>query len=110
MIVFFAPCSTDEIKNIIRNLDNGKASDISIRIIKICAPIILPYLTMFFNNFIKLGIFPDISKIGQITPIFKKGNPQLFQNYRPVSTLPCFGKIFEKSFTHDYITFLAQKA
>ena len=31
-----------------------------------------------------------------MTPIFKKGNKKLFQNYRPVSNLPILGKIFEK--------------
>ena len=94
--MYFHPCSEDEIKGIINGLDSGKASDISIRVLKKCAQIFVPYLTNFYNNFIELGIFPDILKIGQISPIFKKGNPQLLQNYRPVSTLPCFGKIFEK--------------
>ena len=35
-------------------------------------------------------------KIGKITPIYKKDNPQELGNYRPVSVLPIFGKIFEK--------------
>ena len=43
-----------------------------------------------------LGIFPDILKTGIVSPIFKKGNPQLLDNYRPISTLPIFSKIFEK--------------
>ena len=42
------------------------------------------------------GIFPDSLKIGKITPIFKKGDSELIENYRPISTLPVFGKIFEK--------------
>ena len=42
------------------------------------------------------GYFPDVLKVGKITPIFKKGNPEDIGNYRPVSTLPIFGKIFEK--------------
>ena len=29
-------------------------------------------------------------------PYFKKGDVQLFDNYRPISVLPIFGKIFEK--------------
>ena len=42
------------------------------------------------------GIFPDVLKVGKVTPIFKKGNLEDIGNYRPVSTLPIFGKIFEK--------------
>ena len=42
------------------------------------------------------GTFPDVLKVGKVTPIFKKGNVEDVGNYRPVSTLPIFGKIFEK--------------
>ena len=42
------------------------------------------------------GEFPDSLKVGKITPVFKKGNLEEFENYRPISTLPIFGKIFEK--------------
>ena len=94
--MYFEPCTINEIDSIIEDLDGNKASDISIRVLKICKQTFTPYLTKFFNEFIDLGIFPDLLKIGQITPIFKKGDPQLMQNYRPISTLPCFGKIFEK--------------
>ena len=93
---FFEPCSHDEIKEIMSDLEDGKASDIPIRVLKSCLSTVAPYLTTFYNKFIEMGIFPDILKAGQVTPIFKKGNTQMFQNYRPVSTLPCFGKIFEK--------------
>ena len=43
-----------------------------------------------------IGKFPDELKLGKITPIYKKDNEELLENYRPVSTLPIFGKIFEK--------------
>ena len=107
--MYFAPCSVDEIQSVIGDLDNSKASDISIRILKICAPIISPYLNIFFNKFIDIGIFPDILKIGEITPIFKKGNSELMKNYRPVSTLPCFGKIFEKIIYSRLYNFFTSK-
>ena len=56
------------------------------------------------------GKFPDIIKLGKITPIFKKEDEQLLKNYRPVSTLPIFGKIFEKIISQDFIAFLFHKA
>lgn len=40
--------------------------------------------------------FQKKMKIAVITPIFKKGDPKSFTNYRPVSVLPVFSKILEK--------------
>ena len=53
-------------------------------------------LAHHFNYFMGTGEFPDMIKLGKITPIFKKEDEQLLKKYRPVSTLPIFGKIFEK--------------
>ena len=53
------------------------------------------------------GYFPDILKVGKITPVFKKGDQEKFENYRQVSSLPIFGKLFEKiiySRLYDYLT------
>ena len=55
------------------------------------------------------GDFPHILKIGKITPIFKKDDQEKFENYRPISTLPIFGKIFEnliysRLYTYSYLT------
>ena len=81
---------------IISQLENGKSSDIPIRVIKKSAHIICPVLAQHFNKLMMTGVFPDVLKVGKITPIFKKGNQEDVGNYRPVSTLPIFGKIFEK--------------
>ena len=54
------------------------------------------------------GYFPDVLKVGKITPISKKGDQEKFEDYRPVSTLPIIGKLFEKiiySRLYDYLTF-----
>ena len=51
---------------------------------------------MHFNYLMSIGKFPDELKLGKITPIYKKDNEELLENYRPVSKLPIFGKIFEK--------------
>ena len=49
-----------------------------------------------YNRYINEGIFPDELKVGKISPIYKKESEELLENYRPVSTLAIFGKIFEK--------------
>ena len=55
------------------------------------------------------GIFPDILKVGKITPIYKKDNPELLENYRPVSTIPIFGKIFEKVIYERLYSFMVSQ-
>ena len=94
--IFLDDCSTEELLELISQLDNNKSSDIPIRIIKKSAHIICPYLAAYFNVCMAKGCFPDILKVGKVTPIFKKGNVEDVGNYRPVSTLPIFGKLFEK--------------
>ena len=94
--IFLEDCTTDELTHIIKEFKNGKASDIPIVLIKKSAAIISPCLAPLYNGCMSSGNFPDILKIGKITPIFKKGDRENIENYRPISTLPIFGKIFEK--------------
>ena len=94
--IYLSECTSYEISELISDLENSKASDIPIKIIKRSSHIISPLLASHSNDTMSKGIFPDILKVGKITPIYKKDNPELLENYRPVSTLPIFGKIFEK--------------
>ena len=107
--MFLSACDTNEIINVISDLSKGKASDIPIHLIKHCTSIISPILCTFFNSFMDSGIFPAILKVGNITPIFKKGDSQLFDNYRPVSTIPIFSKIFEKLIYNRLYSYLVSK-
>ena len=43
------------------------------------------------------GIFPESLKTAQVTPVHKKEDTLTISNYRPISLLPVFSKIFEKS-------------
>ena len=52
-------------------------------------------LKIIFRNILLTSIYPDIWKLANVTPIFKKGDKQSINNYRPIS-LPICGKIFEK--------------
>jgi hypothetical protein len=107
--MFLSECTSGEISSIISDLSKGKASDIPISLIKHCADIISPILSRFFNTFMDSGTFPAVLKVGNITPIFKKGDSQLFDNYRPVSTIPIFSKIFEKLIYNRLYSYLVSK-
>ena len=107
--IFMSPCDNEEIEKTIKSFQNDKASDISVSILKKCAHLISGHLSRFMNAFMESGTFPNILKVAKITPIFKKGDPQIFDNYRPISILPIFGKIFEKLIYARLYDFLLSK-
>ena len=95
----FINFNEDEILKVIRALNIHKAhghDDISIRMVKICDKSLLKPLIILFENSIKSSCYPDIWKRSNIIPVHKKNDKQLVNNYRPISLLPIFGKIFEK--------------
>ena len=101
--IYLSDCSSEEIEKFISEFQNGKASDIPTHVVKNVSKIISPVLTRLYNDCLQKGVFPDELKTGRISPIYKKDNEELLENYRPVSTLPIFGKIFEKIiFTRMY--------
>ena len=102
-----------EILKIIRNLNINKAhghDEISIRMIKICDKSLLKPLIILFENSIKSSCYPDIWKKSNVIPAHKKNDKRLVNNYRPISLLPIFRKIFEKIiFNRIYIFLLKEE-
>ena len=77
--------------------------------IKICDKSFLKPLILLFQNSAKLFYFPDIWKRSNIIPVHKKNDKQLVKNYRPISLLPIFGKIFEKIILNKIYQFLLEE-
>ena len=63
-------------------------------------------LCHLINNCINKGIFPSILKIAKVISIYKSGEKDLVSNYRPISILPYFSKIFEKIIKENIVNFL----
>ena len=57
--------------------------------------ILIKPLTIIINQMLETGVFPDKLKFAKVIPLFKKGDPTLLTNYRPISLLPSLSKIFE---------------
>ena len=102
----------DEILKIVRALNIHKAhghDDISIRMIKICDKSLVKPLILLFENSAKSSSYPDIWKKSNIIPVHKKNDKRLVNNYRPISLLPIFGKIFEKIIFNKMYSFLLEE-
>ena len=41
-------------------------------------------------------VFPEKFKIAKVIPVFKKGEEENIENYRPISILPVFSKVLER--------------
>ena len=70
--------------------------------------ILAPILSVCFSHSFELGIFPTIFEIAKVVPIFKSGNKQIVNNYRPISLLPTLSKILEILIKIRLIKFFAK--
>ena len=63
---------------------------------KQCIDSYIDPLTILINQSIQQGVFPAELKIARVIPLYKGDNNQLIHNYRPISVLPFFSRIYEK--------------
>ena len=96
---------------VIQKLDPNKAhsqDNISVRMIKICGKSICKPLRTIFEKYLGTGTVPLEWKRDNVVPMFKKGDKQIYKNYRPVSFLPIFGKILERLIFEEMFPFFIE--
>ena len=64
--------------------------------IQFCVKAIVGPLRILFLSSLEKGVYPDDWKKSSVVPIHKRESKNLSRNYRPISLLPFFSKVFER--------------
>ena len=105
---FFLNTTTPEsIVKLVQNFSSSSNGSghlgIPIKVIKAIIDLISGPLSRIFNKCITEGYFPKRLKIAHIVPIHKSGDRTCPNNYRPISILTIFSKIFEKHLYNELL-------
>ena len=97
--MFVWPTSPFEIDAIIKELKpklSAGFDEIPSKLLKSSPNNVLVALSHIFNLSLSTGRFIDEFKMAKVFPVFKKGDPHVLNNYRPISLLSSMSKILEK--------------
>ena len=97
--LYLYPVSTFEVEELIDSLAHKASSGddgLSNIIVKLSAPVTVRFMTHFINCSFTHGFFPESLKNAKILPLNKEGS-KFENNYRPISLLNIWSKIFERA-------------
>ena len=101
----FQIASTDTIYkqiNLLNSKKNGTHGGIPPKCLKLAANESAPIITNIWNEeVVSSSMFPQSLKLADVTPVYKKSDPTLVSNYRPISVLPTMSKVFERLMHHQ---------
>ena len=69
-------------------------------------PVTIYYILVIVNTSIVTGCHPDPWKHHHAVPVFKGGDSENVENYRPISLLSILSKILEKVVSNQLVEFL----
>ena len=102
----FPEATPEAINKIIKKLNPNKATGpdkIPLKILIASANIIDCHLSYIINKDRKINRYSEDAKTALVRPIYKKDDRDQIKNYRPVSLLNGFSKIYER-FLHDSLS------
>ena len=108
MIFDFNPVHPDYVKNILKKLNVNKSTGydaIPPKVVRLCSEELSVTLTELINEGFRCKTFPEDLKKAEISPIFKKKDDMLKDNYRPVSILAIFSKVYETIIANQLMDF-----
>ena len=89
----------EELARALKQMKAGKARDeagVVAEMIKLDCPILHEMILDVFNEVRRSGRPPHEWKKSKLVVLFKKGDPQLPENYRPIAILPILYKLFSR--------------
>ena len=101
--------TAEQINKIIKRLNPNKATGpdkIPPKIVILSANIINSHLANIINHDLDNNSFSEGAKIATVRPIYKKSDRNKIENYRPVSILNCFSKVYERFFHEQFKPFV----
>ena len=101
--------SSKEIENVVKLLQAKESrgyDEISTKVIKQSIACIASPIAYICNLMMSSGIYLERLKFAEVKPLYKQGDRTDINNYRPISILPSFSKIFEKLIYTRLITYL----
>lgn len=109
--MFLPQITEGEIINILSAMKNSSAGwdGISGSIVKQCIPEYVKPLAYICNTCFRQGTFPNELKRARVVPLFKKGDAKQTCNYRPISVLSFFSKLFEKIMHTFLLNFISPR-
>src|SRR5437899_2784548 len=96
-------------RNSLKSMKSGESAgidEISMNLIKSVIDCIAEPLSVIINLCLTSGIYPDQLKIAKVCPIFKEGSKNELANYRPISIIPSFSKLFEKIISNRLLSYI----
>ena len=103
------PVTIDTLILVIKDLKETKSfgcDGILLQFIRDALPVIAFYVTVIINTSIVTGIYPELWKHPYVVPVYKSGDVENINNYRPISLLPILSKVLEKIVANQLMSFL----
>ena len=104
----FSPVSTNDVHKELSAPNERKCSgcdSLPPKLSKLGKDALAPTITTLVNMAFQQCLFPKCLKNAELSPVFKKDDSMNKTNFRPVSILVCFPKIFQKLFCDQLLDF-----
>lgn len=106
----FQPVSESTVLKILNNIrSNATGFDgINVKLLKLCCPHIIPYITHIINFILTENVFPTMWRSAVVSVLPKTSNPEEYKDLRAISVLPTLSKICEKIMEQQLKEWLTQ--